>query len=60
MTENQTKTTSVDLTNLIIEAMQDRKAKDITIVDMSGIESASVGKFIICQATFTHTQGPSL
>lgn len=33
--------------------MQDRKAKDITIVDMSGIESASVGKFIICQATST-------
>jgi len=53
MTENQTKTTSTDLTNLIIEAMQDRKAKDITIVDMSGIESASVGKFIICQATST-------
>ncbi len=40
-----------DLTNLIIDAIQDRKGKSITIVDMSHIEDAPVSTFIICQGT---------
>lgn len=53
MTEILDNTKSNDLSDLIIEGIQDRKGKKITIVDMSDIESASVNKFIICQATST-------
>lgn len=53
MTDNINTSPTTDLATLIIEGMQERKAKKITIVDMSDIESASVNKFIICQATST-------
>lgn len=53
MIEHIDNTKSNDLSDLIIEGMQDRKGKKITIVDMNDIESASVNKFIICQATST-------
>ncbi len=37
-----------DITSLIIDAVQDRKGRDISVLDLSGIEGASTGKFIIC------------
>ncbi|MDE7426445.1 MAG: ribosome silencing factor [Muribaculaceae bacterium] len=36
-----------DIESLIIDAIQDRKGRDISIVDMSHIEDAPVSKFII-------------
>ena len=37
-----------NLTQRIIEGMQERKAHDITIVDMSNLEQATTSTFIIC------------
>ncbi len=51
-----TKTTTVtpannitDLRPMIIEGIQERKGRSITVVDLSEIESAPVSEFIICQ-----------
>lgn len=38
-----------DMQNLIIEGIQERKGRGITIVDMGGIESAATPMFIIAQ-----------
>lgn len=35
--------------SLIVEAIQDKKGKGITIMDMSAIESAPAHEFIICE-----------
>ncbi len=35
----------------VIDAIQDRKGKEITIIDLSAIESAPAQKFIVCQGT---------
>lgn len=40
-----------NINSLIIEAIQDKKGKGITILDLSGIESAPAHQFIICQAS---------
>lgn len=40
-----------DITKLIIEGIQERKGHSITVIDLSGIESAPTSKFIICQGT---------
>lgn len=40
--------TKRDITDLIINAVQDRKGRDITVIDLSPIEGATTGKFIIC------------
>ena len=45
MTEN------IDITQLIIDGIQERKGKGISIVDMSHIESAATERFIICEGT---------
>lgn len=37
-----------DITKLIINSIQDRKGRDISVIDLAGIEGASTGKFIIC------------
>lgn len=37
------------ITNNIIEAIQDRKGKHITVLDMTDIESAPAHSFIICE-----------
>lgn len=37
------------ITNKVIEAIQDRKGKGITVLDMTDIESAPAHSFIICQ-----------
>ncbi len=38
-----------DINPLIIESIQDKKGKRITVVDLSGIEMASTGSFVICE-----------
>lgn len=42
-----------DLNASIIEAIQDKKGTKITIVDLSEIDGASTGEFIICQGKST-------
>lgn len=37
----------------IIEAIQDKKGKKITVIDLSSLEMASASKFIICQGNST-------
>lgn len=57
MTKNEnkdTQTTNLDpegLRDMIIEGIYDRKGRDITVVDLSGIESTPASEFIICQGT---------
>ena len=46
-------TESKDISQLIIEGIQERKGRGIAVVDMSAIESAPVQKFIIAQGTST-------
>lgn len=47
MTETRTDT----LTKTIIEGIQERKGQNITLVDMSAIESAAIQQFIIAEGT---------
>lgn len=42
-----------ELQQLIIEGIQERKGRKITIVDMSEIESAATSRFIIAEGTST-------
>lgn len=41
------------LSDLIVEAIQDKKGQKITLIDMSAIESAPASEFIICQGKST-------
>lgn len=43
--------TTNSLQKLIIEGIQERKGKNITLVDMSSIESAAASNFIIAEGT---------
>lgn len=43
--------TTIDTLSLIIEGIQDRKGKNITVVDLSEIESAATSRFVICEGT---------
>lgn len=45
------------LQQLIIEGIQERKGRGITIVDMSDIESAAASKFIIAEGNSTMQVG---
>ncbi len=45
------------LVNKIIEGLQEKKAKNIVIVDMTEIEDASFEHFIICEGTSTTQVG---
>lgn len=45
------KNISTELPQLIIEGIQDRKGRNITIVDMTRIEDAPVSRFIIAEGT---------
>ncbi len=45
------------MTEMIIEGIRQRKGRDISIVDLSGIESAAAGKFIICSGGSTTQVG---
>lgn len=57
MTEQSTTTVNkaikeisdTELRNRIIDAIQDKKGRSITLVDLSGIESAPTREFIICE-----------
>lgn len=57
MTEQSTTTvkkaikeiSDTELRNRIIDAIQDKKGRGITLVDLSGIESAPTREFIICE-----------
>lgn len=40
-----------NLDELIIEGIQERKGKGITIVDLSEVDGAGVDRFIICEGT---------
>lgn len=51
MTEN------TNLQQLIIEGIQERKGRGITIVDLSEIEGTSASKFIICEGNSTMQVG---
>ncbi|MBQ9076910.1 MAG: ribosome silencing factor [Muribaculaceae bacterium] len=44
-------TTENDIVKLITEGIQERKGRKITHVDLSAIESAASGNFIICEGT---------
>lgn len=44
-------TQTPDITSLIIEGIRDRKGRNITTIDLSGIEGAAVNNFIICEGT---------
>lgn len=47
---------TTDIKDLIIEGIRDRKGLGITIVDMSGIDTAATSAFIIAEGTSTmHT-----
>ncbi|MCM1519688.1 MAG: ribosome silencing factor [Lachnoclostridium sp.] len=48
-----TKTSQDNLLDLIIEGIRRRKGRDITIVDMSKIDTAAASRFVICQGTST-------
>ena len=40
-----------DLTRLVIEGIQDRKGKAITVIDLSEADGAAATEFIICQGS---------
>lgn len=46
---------NTSLINAIVESIQDRKGHDITIINLSELESASASDFVICQGN-TPTQ----
>lgn len=46
-------TISTNITQLIIEGIQERKGRGISIVDLSNIESAATQQFIICEGAST-------
>ena len=46
-------TDTSSLQQLIIDGIQDRKGRRITVVDLSEIESAAASRFIICEGTST-------
>ena len=56
MTKTATVITENSITELrphIIEGIQERKGRSITVVDLSAIESAPVSEFVICQGNST-------
>ncbi|WKV13790.1 ribosome silencing factor [Marivirga harenae] len=47
------------LSNLVVQGMQERKAQDITIIDLSEVKNAVADFFVICSAT-SDTQADSI
>ncbi|MDE6464649.1 MAG: ribosome silencing factor [Muribaculaceae bacterium] len=45
--------TTPDLTRLIVEGIQNRKGRGITIIDMSSIDTAATRRFVIAEGTST-------
>ncbi len=48
---NSSNITPSAMTRMIIEGIQERKGRKITLVDLSQIESSGVSNFIICEGT---------
>ncbi len=48
-----------DISSVIIEAIQDKKGKHITCINLSGLEMSSAQEFIICEGN-TPTQVSSI
>lgn len=48
-----TTTSTPSVESMIIEGIRDRKGKNITIVDLEGIDTSSASRFIICEGTST-------
>ncbi len=42
-----------DIVSLIVEGIQERKGKKISVIDLAGISSAPAHHFVICQGTST-------
>lgn len=53
--ENKTDNTVPSLTGAIVDAIQDRKGRGITLIDLSGLESSSAPELVICEGN-TPTQ----
>ncbi|MGJ3235333.1 ribosome silencing factor [Marivirga sp.] len=47
------------LSNLVVQGMQERKAHDITIIDLSDVKNAVADFFVLCSAT-SDTQADSI
>lgn len=47
------------LSNLVVQGMQERKAKDITILDLSNVKNAVADYFVLCSAS-SDTQADSI
>ncbi len=46
-------TEKADIVGLITEGIQDKKGRRISVINLSGIESAAASNFIICEGTST-------
>ena len=42
-----------DIVSLVVEGIQERKGKKISVIDLAGIPSAPAHNFVICQGTST-------
>lgn len=51
-------TEKADIVGLITEGIQDKKGRRISVIDLSGIESAAASNFIICEGTSTMQVSP--
>ena len=45
------KATDPELTDLIVQGIQERKGRAITLIDLSAIESSAASDFIVCEGT---------
>ncbi len=48
-----TKKNPKDITKLIIEGIQEKKGKNIVLLDLSAIETAAAHEFIVCEGSST-------
>lgn len=48
---NSSTITSTELLRLITEGIQERKGRNISLVDLSDIEASGVSHFVICEGT---------
>ena len=59
MIETKNKTKKASLADLIVEGMQEKKAQNITIIDLRKLKEAVADYFIICSAN-SDTQADSI
>ncbi|MFA0961323.1 ribosome silencing factor [Roseivirga sp. BDSF3-8] len=51
MQENKSALESGDLAELVVKGMQERKAKDIVVMDMTHVNNAVANYFVVCSGT---------